>query len=124
MKAAFLFAGVAGLGLLQNVRAEDAAKKDLAALQGEWTVASAEKGGKKLTEDERRKLSDYFLTKMVIKDEQITFWISEKGAETKEGSPTPFEIDPARKPKTARCGDLLAIYTLDGDTLKVCLHND
>ena len=125
MKAAIPIALGLAIALVQTARADDAAKKDLAALQGEWVVAGAEMGGKKLSEDDRRKLSDWFLTKMVIKDDQVTYWIGEKGGEAKEGQPTPFKIDPAKTPKTIRQGqNILGIYSVEGDTLKICVYSD
>ena len=126
MKAAFPIALAVGFVLVQAARADDdAVKKDLAAMQGEWVVAGAEQGGKKLSEEDRRKLSDWFLSKMVIKDDQVTYWIGEKGGEAKEGQPTAFEIDPTKKPKTIRQGqNILGIYSIEGDTLKICVHGD
>src|SRR5438128_2108458 len=121
MKSALLLALAVGLGVPKE---DDAAKKELAKMQGEWTVVSAEKGGKKLSEDERRKLSKFFLTKVVIADDKVTLWISEDNAESKEGTPAPLVIDPSKNPKLLTAGETPVIYALEGDTLKICLDEE
>lgn len=108
----------AGVSLL--VAADDDAKKDLEALKGNWTVVSAERDGKKLTDEQ---LKDVMLTldgtgkATVKKGDQVLF----------DGT---IKIDPTKKPKaldTTQTSDgenkgktLLGIYELDGDTLKIC----
>jgi uncharacterized protein (TIGR03067 family) len=117
MKATLMLAIAVGLGV---PREDDAVKKELAKLQGEWVVAGAEKGGKKLSEDERRKLSKFFLTKVVVTDDKWNCWISEDNAEPKEGMPQDLTLDPSKSPKRMMFGPNPAIYQVEGDTLKVC----
>lgn len=119
MKAALLVAIAVGLGV---PREDDAVKKELAKLQGEWVVASAEKGGKKLSDDERKKLGKFFLSKVVVTDDKYVAWIGEDGGDPKEGQPGPIVIDPSKSPKTITFSDVPAIYTIEGDTLKVCCN--
>src|SRR5687768_13962870 len=96
MKAALLFAIAIGLG---TPREDDAAKKELAKFQGEWTVAWTEQGGKKVSDEERKK-SKYVLHKVVVADDQVLFWLSEDGGEPREGAPTTLQVDPSKSPKT------------------------
>jgi uncharacterized protein (TIGR03067 family) len=104
-----LFACLAG--------AQEAAKKDLAALQGKWVMVALEVDGKLVPED---KIKDTFL---IIKDNTYTTEVKGKSHETT------FTLDPAKKPKAIDMvfteGDkkdrvLRGIYMIEGDTLKVC----
>jgi uncharacterized protein (TIGR03067 family) len=122
MKSALLLAVALGFGFAKEPPKEDAVKKEIQKLQGEWVVAHAEKEGKQLSEDERKKLSEFFLTKVIIKDETVQIWISDKGKEPTAGEATPFEVDLSKKPSRMLIKDsVMAIYSLDGDNLKVCL---
>jgi uncharacterized protein (TIGR03067 family) len=98
--------------------------KEAAALQGTWVIVGKEFMGKKASEDEVRKLTG----RTVIKGDKITAWTDDLGKE-KIISESTFKLDSGAKPKTMDLkyisGDLkgeseLAIYELDGDTLKVC----
>ncbi len=125
MKPALLLALSLSFGFVKEPPKEDAVKKEIAKLQGEWAVEHAEKEGKKLSEDERKKLSEFFLTKVVIKDDTAQFWISNKGGDPTAGDPISFELDLVKKPKRILVKDsILAIYSLDGDSFKVCLKGD
>src|SRR2546425_2409033 len=95
----------------------DAAKKDLAAMQGTWTLLALEVNGKLVAED---KIKD---TVLVIKDKQYITKVKDKTF------PTTFTLDPSKKPKAIDMvfleGEkkdklLKGIYWLEGDTLKIC----
>jgi len=97
--------------------AQQAAKKDVAALQGKWVMTALEVDGKLVAED---KIKDTFL---IIKHNTYTTQVKGKGHETT------FTLDPAKNPKAIDMvfteGDkkdrvLRGIYVIDGDTLKIC----
>lgn len=108
------------------VLADDDAKKraierDTKKLEGSWRTMSVESNGKKLSQDVIKEMADL---RLVFKGD--TGSIRNKGKVLSEG---PFTIDPTKKPKTLdlevtkgqRIGSTsLAIYELDGDTLKAC----
>jgi uncharacterized protein (TIGR03067 family) len=116
---------VAGIG----VRADPgdakttAAKEELKKLEGAWVVVSREANGKKTPEEQSK-------GKLVFKGDRISV-CGPDGEVIGEASLT---IDPTKKPKhldltiTKGTGDFkkyegkksLAIYELDGDTLKAC----
>src|SRR5262245_24877489 len=105
-------------------KVEDAAKKDLAALQGTWIVVEKEYMGKKATKEEINTLQG----EMVIKDGTATKWEEECGKK-QVVSEAKITLDPNANPKavdiTHTKGDLKgeivrAIYELKGDSLKVC----
>jgi uncharacterized protein (TIGR03067 family) len=119
-----------GLGLLfatsgAALAADDAKKhaiqQDLKKLEGSWRTVSIEVNGKKLSEENIKQAADL---RLVFKGN--TGSIRNKDIVVSEGT---FTIDPTKKPKTL---DLkitkgqnngktsLAIYELDGDTLKAC----
>lgn len=91
-------------------------KKDEETIQGTWTVVSWEKIGKKTPDDELKAL------KVTIKDGTMTV----DGGKKKEKHT--YKLDPSQKPKAIDLTNTgveekettLAIYELDGDTLKVC----
>jgi uncharacterized protein (TIGR03067 family) len=118
---------VAGLLFAGAATAQDA-RKDQEALQGTWIMTAKEFMGKKATEDEIKKLG----TRVVIKEETITISTLDVG-EYVVVSELTFKLDPSAKPKAmdlaATSGPSegkkgLAIYELDGDTLKVCYAID
>jgi uncharacterized protein (TIGR03067 family) len=93
--------------------ADDAAEKDLKAMQGKWSVVSAVEHGKPVPAKE-------------LEDTEIEF----KGATmiTREGkaeAKNAFKLDASKKPKllVADVGveKETAIYEIDGDTLKIAL---
>jgi uncharacterized protein (TIGR03067 family) len=99
--------------LAQEKNSTDDSKK----FQGTWSVISFEPSGKKLTDEDLKKL------KVVIKGDTFTF---DHG--TKNGTlETTFTLDPSKNPKhidiklgQAKDDRLLGIYALDGDNLKLC----
>jgi uncharacterized protein (TIGR03067 family) len=101
--------------LLVAAPAEDD-KKDEEKIQGNWTVVSREFIGKKTPEAELKAL------KVTIKDGTITM------DDGKKKETIPYKLDPSKKPKAIDLANTgiegkettLAIYELDGDTLKIC----
>src|SRR5262249_36579485 len=90
---------------------DNAAKKDLERFQGNWTLISLERDGKKVPQDEAKKL------KLTIKGNK--FILRKDSVVVSEGS---FSLDPAKKPKeideTITTGPnkgkvFLAIYEID-----------
>lgn len=96
----------------------EAAKKDLAQLQGEWTMVSGSSDGHPLPPELLK------LMKRVCQGDETTSWM---------GGQIYFKakltLDPSQKPKTidfqmtegvTKGKTQLGIYELDGDTLKSC----
>jgi uncharacterized protein (TIGR03067 family) len=104
-----LFASVA--------RAEDAARKDLEALQGEWVMAALEIDGKQVPEEKIRG------TTLTVKGDRYTVKVKDNSHEVT------FKLDPSQKPKAI---DMFlpngtdapkrspGIYKIDGDTFQLC----
>jgi uncharacterized protein (TIGR03067 family) len=88
--------------------------KDEEAIQGTWNVVSREMVGKKTPDAELKTL------KVTIKDGTITT------DDDKKKEKVTYKLDPSKKPKAIDLTDeegkitTLAIYELDGDTLKLC----
>lgn len=112
---AILGLGITGLLLVAGGDAE-AIKKELKALQGKWTIESFEDGQGKKAEFEGATVE--------FKDRQMAFT---KDGETKKGKIT---LNPAGKPKEmdikaeGKDEQMLAIYQLEGDKLKMCVSDD
>jgi len=101
-------------------RAEDneVTKKDLAQLQGEWTMVSGTADGQPMPEEIRPSF------KRVCKGDELTVTVGEQLVLKAK-----IVIDPSKKPKTidydvsdgpTKGKKLLGIYEMDGDTLKSC----
>jgi uncharacterized protein (TIGR03067 family) len=102
--------------------AKEAAKAadDKEKLQGTWVWVEAERGGKKAGADE---IKDF---KMVFRGDKLSV---DPGGDNREGT---FKLDPAQKPKTIdlmledgpeKGKTIRGIYSLDGDTLKLCFDD-
>jgi RNA polymerase sigma factor (sigma-70 family) len=91
---------------------EKPAKSDQENLRGTWAGVSGEAGGNTLPADA---VKNY---RLVFGDGKLTVKFAGEG---KEGT---FKLDPAAKPKTIDLtldgGTGVGIYSLDGDTLKLC----
>ena len=97
---------------------KDAVKKDLARLQGEWSMVSGSADGQPMPEDMRKQM------KRVCKgDETITTMGGQTFLKAR------FNIDPSKSPKTidyemtdgvTRGRKQLGIYEVDGNTFKSC----
>ena len=106
-------------------RPDDAAKKDVDSLQGNWVVVGRQLLGKKATKQEIEEVPTY----VVIEGNKGRAWFEEKGVkgDMVEGT---IKIDPATTPKSVDITytrglfkglTLPSIYELDGDNLKVCI---
>ena len=116
-----LLIATSGFALADDDAKKDAIKQDMKKLEGSWKMVSMEMNGKKATDEEIKGAADL---RLVFKGN--TGSIRNKDNVLSEGTIT---IDPTKKPKTL---DLkvtkgrnsgktsLAIYELDGDTLKAC----
>jgi uncharacterized protein (TIGR03067 family) len=89
-------------------------KKDGERIQGAWTVVSREVVGKKTPD------ADLKVLKVTIKDGLLTIDDGQKKEKVR------YTLDPSRTPKGIDLTDedrkvtTLAIYELDGDSLKLC----
>jgi uncharacterized protein (TIGR03067 family) len=100
---------------------DDAAKKDLEALQGTWTAVAGERNGQKASEDDLKNFKVVFKgDKMIINPDN-------------DNRTASFKLDPSNKPRaldiTPEQGpkkgvSLPAIYELDGEALKICYDNE
>jgi len=118
MRLPALAIGVVALLVVAAAPAEDASKKEMARLEGEWSMVSGEADGQSLPE------ATVKTGKRVAKDGETTI--------TMGGQlyfKAKFTIDPAKKPKAidydmtegpTKGKKHLGIYELDGDTVKFC----
>jgi uncharacterized protein (TIGR03067 family) len=99
----------------------DKEKKDEEKIQGTWTVVSMEEGGRKSPDEDVKK------TTLVFKDNGLTVYDRGKGEKAK------FKLDQAKKPKTIDAlpeekapgvEQILGIYELKDDELKICFGKD
>lgn len=98
--------------------APEAIKKDMALLEGEWTMVSAERAGQPLPDDLLK------TAKRVAKDGETTVTIG--GSVFVKAK---YTVDPSKKPKTIdytltegtnKGKTQLGIYEFDADTVKFC----
>ena len=98
--------------------AADAVKKDMALLEGQWAMVSAERMGQPLPDDLVKG------SKRVSKDGETT--VSIGGSVFIKAK---YTVDPSKKPKTIdytltegtnKGKTQLGIYEIDGDTVKFC----
>src|SRR5262249_30880241 len=91
--------------------------KDADATQGSWRAAAAELGGKEFPEKVRESI------KLVIKDNTYTVTIGkvvDKGTVKVNSSAKPKEFDIIGTEGPNKDKTILAIYEVDGDTMRVC----
>jgi uncharacterized protein (TIGR03067 family) len=109
---------VAVLVLAGAATAQDEAKKEMAKLEGEWSMVSGAASGQELPEDAVK------TGKRVARDGETTITI---GGQVYLKAK--FSIDPTKKPKAidytmtegpTKGKTHLGIYELDGDTVKFC----
>jgi RNA polymerase sigma factor (sigma-70 family) len=98
---------------LQGANKEKPPKSDQESLRGTWVAVSGEAGGKKLPAGA---VKSY---RIIFGNGKLTL---QQAGEGKDGT---FKLDPAAKPKTIDLtidgGTGLGIYSLDGDSLKLCV---
>jgi uncharacterized protein (TIGR03067 family) len=113
--AALGFVAVLGLLNVAVVRAGDA--EDLAAMKGTWSIVSAERDGKDVT-DATVTMTFDGVSKVAVKrgDKQIF-----DGTAKLDAAKSPKTIDVTQESEGDLKGRTIpGIYELDGDTLKVC----
>jgi uncharacterized protein (TIGR03067 family) len=91
--------------------------KDEETIQGTWLPATAEIAGKPFPDDLRKTI------KLVIKDDKYTVTVGkmmDQGSAKLKPSAKPKEMDIAGTEGPNKGKTFLAIYELDGDTLKIC----
>jgi uncharacterized protein (TIGR03067 family) len=93
--------------------ADDDAKKALKSLEGEWKVVKLVAGGQAVDEEKVKTMT------FTIKGDQLVPSDNPKDSAT-------ISVDPTQKPAAIDVKDThndtaLGIYSLDGDTLKICL---
>jgi len=113
---------VMGLSLVTDPPKDEAIKKELEKLQGDWVLQSLERKGKKSPEEAVKTFA------RKIKDNVYTAtWETEEGTHSVRGKMT---LDPTMSPKTldvvflegsAKGKKMLAIYKLEGDTQTICV---
>ena len=120
MKRRALLLVTVGLLLAADAPKDHAGKKDLEQLQGTWLLVSAERDGKKVADDEVKKV------KLVVTGNKFCFLSGSEVGTSAEGT---FTLDATKKPKatdsTANAGPdkgktFFGIYDIEGDTHKVC----
>jgi uncharacterized protein (TIGR03067 family) len=100
----------------------DEVKNELEKLKGEWSVVSIDTGADVPIPADALKM-----IKFIIKDDRFVVEVAGKGQDAKfkidpGKSPKQMDITPQEGPKKDKVG--LAIYELDGDTLKICHRED
>ena len=124
MAQRFLCASLLWVLAFGSDRADAAGKKELAKLEGTWTIVKMEINGNSLLEKDKPE------SKIVIKDGKVT---SDAKEAPKDGAELSKVLDPSKKPKQITVpnfegGDpkkgvtLIGIYELDGDELRVCVQ--
>jgi len=100
---------------------DEATKKDLAQLQGEWTMVSGSADGQSMSEDMLKQM------KRVCKGDEITVTMGDQVFLKAK-----ITIDPSKKPKTidydmsqgfSKGKKQLGIYELNGDTFNACFNS-
>jgi uncharacterized protein (TIGR03067 family) len=118
MQNAFLIGLTCAAISLAGAEDNPAVKKDMAQLQGEWSMVSGSADGQPMPEEMRKQM------KRVCKGDEIT--VTTAGQIYIKAK---VSIDPSRKPKTidyemidgfTKGKKQLGIYELDGDTFKSC----
>src|SRR5262249_32432085 len=100
-----------------SLAAWSADAKDGDKLDGTWLPATAERAGKPCPDEVRKSM------KLVIKDDTYTVTVGEtvdKGTAKVKPTAKPKELDITGTDGPNKGKTFLAIYELDGDTLRVC----
>ncbi len=101
----------------------EAAKKDLKAMEGTWTITAAEVGGKKLKkEDQKEEI------RLTVRDGKYTIHFGDKqvatGALKLDADKTPRQIDVTTDEGEFKGKTMTGIYEIKGDTMRVCFTGD
>ena len=106
--------------LATNAAQDDLAKKEISSLQGIWQSVSREEDGEAMPEEKVK------ANKLTIKDNKWTFddGIGQPGAVE-----VTVKLNPSKKPKELAATPVLdkegkdfhGIYSIEGDTLKICV---
>jgi uncharacterized protein (TIGR03067 family) len=106
---------------LVNAADDDAVKKDLAQLQGEWTMVSGSADGQPMPDDMLKQM------KRVCKGEEITVTMGDrvflKAKITIDASKKPKTIDYDMTDGFSKGKKQFGIYELNGDTFKACFNS-
>jgi uncharacterized protein (TIGR03067 family) len=114
-----------GEGLVAFRRRTDTAgaQKEVEKLQGHWNLIAAQANGEEFTDIKERSLS------WEIEGDKITFDHGDKGTFTVNPTRKPNAIDVHRifqngreQPPFEKASAVLAIYSLEGDTLTICFE--
>jgi uncharacterized protein (TIGR03067 family) len=109
---------IAVLGLIGAARGQDAVKKEIAKLEGKWSMVSGEANGLSMPKETVKS------GQRIAKDGETTITFGEQVYFKAK-----YRIDPTKKPKTidytmtegpTKGKTHLGIYELDGDTIKFC----
>jgi uncharacterized protein (TIGR03067 family) len=114
-----LFKSFAAIALLFSFSlvATSGDAKDEEAIQGTWLPSTAELGGKPFPDELRKSI------KLVIKDDKYTVTVGkamDQGTAKLKPSAKPKEMDITGTEGPNKGKTFLAIYELEGDTLKIC----
>jgi uncharacterized protein (TIGR03067 family) len=122
MKSIALVALVAGLSIAAAAPQREVAQTDLEKLQGTWQAVTAEMDGESISPEAVKSL------KLVIKCDRLFLTGFDRARIVEQAT---FTLDPTRNPKRIDLQDLLpqipvnfGIYSLDSDTLKLCVDKD
>lgn len=100
---------------------DDAVKKDLAQLQGEWTMVSGSADGQPMPEEMRKEM------KRLCKGDELTVMMGDriflKAKITIDASKKPKTIDYDMTDGFSKGKKQLGIYELHGDTFKACFNS-
>jgi uncharacterized protein (TIGR03067 family) len=118
MRRPLLFLLTAGLLLAADAAPDEAARKDLERMQGDWAADSYVQDGMKVPPDDAQAL---FRT---VKGNAYTVFRFNKaigkGTFTLDATKRPRALDARPTAGKGAASPLLGIYELDGDTLKLC----
>ena len=103
------------LSVMQTANGDD--PNDCDAVQGTWLASAAELGGKPFPEEVRKSI------KLTLKDGKYTVTVGknpDQGTVKLDSSAKPKALDISGTEGPNKGKTFLAIYELDGDTLKIC----
>jgi RNA polymerase sigma factor (sigma-70 family) len=99
-------------------RGTDDKKSDQDLIQGKWKLVSGKLSGKDLPEEEQKVLNE---SGFVFEKDKLT--APHQGSFTLDSTKSPKELDLTIDEPEQRKGKYLAVYEMDGDTLKITFAN-